>query len=76
MSWKNILKNILRYEKNAEEFYRRTLADMQSLTNKQVQSDFEYELNKISQQKDGTPLTYADVNNAKIMVSKAGYNRR
>jgi hypothetical protein len=75
MTWKDIIKNTIRYENDAEEFYRKTLTDMQTLPDKQVQSDFEYELSKISQQKGGTPLTYDDVNNAKIMVSKTGYNR-
>ena len=73
MTWKDIIKNAVRYD--AEEFYRRTLANMQTLSNKQVQNDFEYELNKIAQQKSGTPLTYDDVNNAKISVSKTGYSR-
>tara|TARA_R100000773_G_scaffold4705_2_gene5246 strand:- start:3068 stop:3301 length:234 start_codon:yes stop_codon:yes gene_type:complete len=76
MTWKNMIrKNIVRYENDAEDFYRRTLANMQNLSNKNVQNNFEYELGKISQQKGGAPLTYADVNDAKIKVSKSGYSR-
>lgn len=76
MTWKDIIrKNIVRYENDAEDFYRRTIANMQNLPDKNVQNNFEYELSKISQQKGGTPLTYADVNDAKISVSKTGYNR-
>tara|TARA_R100001015_G_C4631780_1_gene194601 strand:+ start:3415 stop:3645 length:231 start_codon:yes stop_codon:yes gene_type:complete len=75
MNWKDMIRKNIRYENDAEQFYRKTLADMQGLPNKQVQNDFEYELNRIAQQKSGTPLTYADVNGAKISVSKTGYSR-
>ena len=63
------------YNENAKDFADRTLREMQELSNKQVQTDFQYELDEMSRQKSGTPLTYYDVRNAKIMVSKSGYSR-
>lgn len=69
------LKKSMNFESNAKEFYQRTLSNMQNLPDKSVQNNFEYELSKIAKQK-GAPLTYADVNNAKIMVSKSGYIRK
>jgi hypothetical protein len=68
-------KAVRRFNNDAKSFYQQTLANMRTLPNKQVQNNFEYELDRMSQQKGGTPLTYADVNNAKIMVSKSGYSR-
>ena len=69
------LKKSMNFESDAKEFYQKTLSNMQNLPDKSVQNNFEYELNKIAKQK-GAPLTYADVNNAKIMVSKSGYTRK
>ena len=56
-------------------YYHKTLSNMQNLPDKNVQNDFEYELSKIKRQKIA-PLDSADVNNAKIMVSKTGYTRK
>ena len=69
------LKKSMVLKFDAKEFYQRTLSNMQNLPDKNVQNNFEYELSKIAKQK-GAPLTYADVNNAKIMVSKSGYIRK
>jgi|9_EtaG_2_1085328.scaffolds.fasta_scaffold02517_5 hypothetical protein len=68
-------KAVRQFLSNAESFYGETVAMMRTLPDKRVRDNFEHELDKISQQKGGTPLTYDDVNNAKIIASKSRYSR-